>query len=229
MLRVFQEENFFSVLQGFCMPGCGLGRNVYARGIVLGINHMENVHKTEEMHMDAAGAQLERGRREICQRLAECQNEEVLWQAIILFQHYPFRTSGRGARPGVEFTYRIKERRDGKLGGEIVVDRKEKTITQSSVCIAYQKVKELGGVVSGPKKLGVFGASYLYSIFIRLGVICRTAVQKTESEPKAEKTTGETEADPEGTVQSDLQTFRQDIGLHTVYKFEEQEENNNGK
>ena len=30
---------------------------------------------------------------------------------------------------------------------------------------------ELGRIVSGPKKLGTFGASYLYPVFVRIGVI----------------------------------------------------------
>jgi hypothetical protein len=44
--------------------------------------------------------------------------------------------------------------------------------------MAYKKAVELG-VVTGPKKLGVFGASYLWPIFVELGV-CR----KNEEEPK---------------------------------------------
>lgn len=51
------------------------------------------------------------------------------------------------------------------------VDRKEKSITRSSVEMAYLKALEMDGVVTGPKKLGVFGASYLYPVFVRLGVI----------------------------------------------------------
>ncbi len=138
---------------------------------------MENVYESGRSNGDAADGQLARERKEICERLAGCWDEELLWQAIVLFQNYPFCTSGRGARPGVAFTYTIKERRDGRLGGEMVVDRKEKTITQSSVYIAYRKVRELGGIVTGPKKLGVFGASYLYPVFIRFGVIRGTKPQ----------------------------------------------------
>ncbi len=37
--------------------------------------------------------------------------------------------------------------------------------------VAYRKAKELGGVVAGPKALGAFGASYIYPIFISLGII----------------------------------------------------------
>lgn len=34
-----------------------------------------------------------------------------------------------------------------------------------------KKVIELNGEIAGPKKLGVFGSSYLYSIFLRFGLI----------------------------------------------------------
>ena len=56
-----------------------------------------------------------------------------------------------------------------------MIDRKEKTITRNTVLLAYEKALELmetEGCVSGPKKLGVFGASYLYPVFLKLG-ICR--------------------------------------------------------
>lgn len=46
-----------------------------------------------------------------------------------------------------------------------------KSITRATVELAYQKALEMGGIVEGPKKLGVFGASYLYPVFVRLGVI----------------------------------------------------------
>lgn len=65
---------------------------------------------------------------------------------------------------GLKFTCKIK-------GGEMFVNRKTKSITQATVFMAFRKAMELGGVVAGPKKLGTFGASYLYPIFIRLGVI----------------------------------------------------------
>ena len=37
--------------------------------------------------------------------------------------------------------------------------------------MAFRKALELGGAVAGPKKLGTFGASYLYPVFVRIGVI----------------------------------------------------------
>lgn len=86
----------------------------------------------------------------------------LLWDALTLFEGFPFHTA-----KGLVFTYKIR-------GGEMFVDRKDKSITQSSVQIAFRKALELGRSVKGPKKLGTFGASYLYPIFIRLGVIQKT-------------------------------------------------------
>ncbi len=51
------------------------------------------------------------------------------------------------------------------------VSRKSKSITQSTVMMAFHKALELGGQATGPKKLGTFGASYLYPVFVEIGVI----------------------------------------------------------
>ena len=57
-----------------------------------------------------------------------------------------------------------------------------KSITQSTVFIAFHKALELEGIVTGPKKLGTFGASYLYPVFLELGVICPdNSIQEKES------------------------------------------------
>lgn len=47
----------------------------------------------------------------------------------------------------------------------------KKIYESATVDIAFQKALELGEKATGPKKLGVFGASYLYPVFVRLGVI----------------------------------------------------------
>ena len=92
--------------------------------------------------------------------------DDALWDALICWQGEPFLTA-----KGLVFTYSIRARRDGAIGGEMFISRKEKSITQSTVFMAFHRALELGGAVPGPKKLGTFGASYLYPIFIRLGVI----------------------------------------------------------
>ena len=99
------------------------------------------------------------------------QNEDEVWNKIAEMQDEVFKTSGRNGKGGVEFTYRIKKDKNGCWCGEMFVSTKEKSITRSTVMQAYRKALELGGIVTGPKKLGTFGASYLYSIFIRLGII----------------------------------------------------------
>jgi hypothetical protein len=89
-------------------------------------------------------------------------DEITLWNTILDHQGETFTTSGRGARPGVSFSYTIR-------GAEMFVDRKVKSITRATVIRAYHRAIELG-VVTGPKKLNAFGASYLLPIFKRIGV-----------------------------------------------------------
>lgn len=88
--------------------------------------------------------------------------EELLWNALIAFEDYPFRTA-----KGLRFHYSIK-------GNEIYFSRKEKSVTRATANIALEKTVELqrqGVVITGPKMLRCFGASYLYPVFIRIGVI----------------------------------------------------------
>ncbi|MDY3250344.1 MAG: hypothetical protein SOX32_08370 [Candidatus Choladocola sp.] len=93
--------------------------------------------------------------------------EQCLWEIMTRLQGTEFVTA-----KGLHYTYSIK-------GREMFADRKEKSITQATVFAAFRRILELGGgehaafpvVVSGPKKLGTFGASYLYPVFLRIGVI----------------------------------------------------------
>ena len=96
---------------------------------------------------------------------------ECLWRAVLAFEGYPFRTAGRGKTPGVKFSYQVKRSRGGQPDGEIKVNRKEKTITRATIELAYQRAIEMSGVVTEPKKLGVFGAICLYPMLVRFGVI----------------------------------------------------------
>ena len=109
----------------------------------------------------------------------------ALWRCVFVFEGYPFSTSGRGSRTGVEYTYQVS--RKGSSGGRhyagdsvqgygnelwVVMDgeKKEKSISRSTVELGFQKYLEVlitEGAVSGPKKLGVFGASYLLPLFQR--------------------------------------------------------------
>lgn len=87
---------------------------------------------------------------------------ELLWQVLCALEQNIFYTV-----KGISFTYIIR-------GHEMFVDRKEKSITQATVGLAAQRVLEKqaqGIAITGPKKIGTFGASYLYPIFQQIGLI----------------------------------------------------------
>ena len=89
------------------------------------------------------------------------EEELHLWEKLQQLQTYTFHTTR-----GLEFTYHI-------TGNELFIDRKEKSITRSTVNMAYRRARELmreEGKVKGPKKLETFGASYLYPVFLELGI-----------------------------------------------------------
>lgn len=131
------------------------------------INRETNLGLSEEkveQNITARQNQLDQKQQKACENLLKQPCEENLWEALLVFAGYPFKTS-----KGLEFSYSVK-------GNEIFVDRKKKSLTRATVDMAFQKVLELGegnlpAVVTGPKKLGTFGASYLYPLFIRMGII----------------------------------------------------------
>lgn len=97
---------------------------------------------------------------------------EVLWEALSAFAGDPFKTA-----KGLSYTYSIR-------GNEMFFTRKEKSVTRASVNRAFDTVLRLqreGTAITGPKMLRCFGASYLYPIFIRIGVV-RTGALIMEAE-----------------------------------------------
>lgn len=88
--------------------------------------------------------------------------EDALWERIEKHTGEEFTTA-----KGLTFTYAIR-------GSEMFVSRKEKSITRATVNVAYHRAMELldiGEEVDGPKKLGTFGASYIYPVFVKIGII----------------------------------------------------------
>ena len=123
-------------------------------------------YNLEELSVNAERIRLYRERKQKCAEfgtklptLTEREQEEALWNILTDLQGCVFLTA-----KGLKFTYKMK-------GGEMFVSRKSKSITQATVFMAFRKAQELGGVVAGPKKLGTFGVSYLYPVFVRIGVI----------------------------------------------------------
>lgn len=99
------------------------------------------------------------------ENVSECSQDvldNLLWSTLETFQNYSFFTAKK-----LEFSYVLK-------GYEMFVSRKDKSITKSTVILSFHKalaVQTRDGRVAGPKKLGTFGASYLYPIFLFLGII----------------------------------------------------------
>ena len=123
-------------------------------------------YNLEELSVNAERIRLYRERKQKCAEfsaklstLTEREREEALWNLLADLQGCVFLTA-----KGLKFTYKVR-------GGEMFVNRKSKSITQATVFMAFRKVQELGGAITGPKKLGTFGASYLYPVFVRIGVI----------------------------------------------------------
>lgn len=108
-----------------------------------------------------------------------------LWRCVCLFQGYPFVTSGKGSRAGVKFKYEVSKsssgggrRYDGQsvegYGNELWIisasgEKREKSITRSSVDYALKIAREMD--VTGPKQLKIYGASYVFSLFKRFGLV----------------------------------------------------------
>ncbi len=114
------------------------------------------------------------------------EQKVMLWRAVIAYADYPFQTYGRKGVGGVKFKYNVSGpggnsgRKykgvsiDG-YGNEMFVEGREKSISRSTVELAFftaLRIQEEAGCVSGPKKLKIPGSgSYIYSLFLRLGVI----------------------------------------------------------
>ena len=117
-----------------------------------------------------------RNRKAMVDKLSEAlcgvdieQTKAILWDTLVAFEDYPFNTA-----KGLRYYYTVK-------GNELFISRKEKSVTRASVNMAFETAVRLqreGSEITGPKMLGCFGASYLYPIFIRIGVI-RDGKEKT--------------------------------------------------
>lgn len=78
-------------------------------------------------------------RRERINILKEAPSEENLWQAVMAFQDYPFKTV-----TGLPFQYTLKTGKNGEWTKELWIDRREKSksLSWSSVVLAFKKQPE---------------------------------------------------------------------------------------
>ena len=132
--------------------------------------YKKSVYKSEDLSMNAERISVYRRRQQAVRNLMECMNEHALWDAVVAFQRYPFRTI-----TGLPFTYELKKGRNGDYNRELIIDRRSesKTVVWSSVMRAFEKAVELQGeIVLRPKALGdIRGVSYIYPMLYRFGVI----------------------------------------------------------
>lgn len=77
---------------------------------------------------------------------------DTLWEQIVKRQGEMFYT-----KKGLPFTYYIK-------GGELFASRRERSITKSTFEKAFQKIRQNPHEISGPKKLNVYGAPYVWAV-----------------------------------------------------------------
>ena len=123
------------------------------------------IYNVDELSLYAERCRMYRKRKQAVEQLQICKGasleyvEKYLWSTIEIFSGYSFTTI-----KGLRFRYAVN-------GNEIQINRKKKSITRSSVKVALKVTLEKNGYISGPKKIGVYGASYLYSMFLRFGLI----------------------------------------------------------
>lgn len=88
-----------------------------------------------------------------------------LWDVIRAHEGKEFLT-----KKGLPFTYTIK-------GGELFTNRRERSITKSTFEKAYEKLiqDQIGENapkrIVGPKTLNVYGAPYVWAVFMGIGLI----------------------------------------------------------
>ena len=121
-----------------------------------------------------------RKRNKVLEELRTEQSKEALWEAVIAFQEYKFRTYS-----GLVFSYSLKEGRGDNYTKELFIDRREnsRSLAWSSVLLAFQNIPSIGSVVDRPKALGdIRGVTYICAMFYRFGLIDALANAKEKME-----------------------------------------------
>lgn len=136
----------------------------------------------------SVGAERQRHYRAVA-ALKKNPSEETLWNCIVAFRGYKFKTMS-----GLPFTYQLKRGRGNVFTKELWIDRREgsKSLAWSSIMIAYRSIGTIGEVMDRPKALGdIRGASYIYAIFYRFGLIDMPEKAKEKMEPMKNNDTGD--------------------------------------
>lgn len=135
----------------------------------------------EEKDKISVGAERQRRYRAV-KLLRKERTEEKLWNAVVIYGGVKFWTFS-----GLPFTYELRKGRSGEFTRELWIDRREhsKSLAWSSVLLAFEKVKDGKIKVERPKDLGdIRGVTYIYSLFLRFGLI---EAAKNDKSQKSEK------------------------------------------
>lgn len=132
--------------------------------------YTKGAYKLDSPTLYAEQGRLFRTRKAACEVLQKHMDTEdaeiYLWRTVEAFANYPFATE-----KGLPLKYAVK-------GGEVFFNRKEKSVTKATVMRAFHQARQIQaekGSISGPKELGTFGASYLYPVFLRIGVCTKNS------------------------------------------------------
>ena len=165
ILRLYKEGKTITEIMGYT----GLKRSA----VLSYLPYSKTIYKADELSTDAERIRLFRMRQKRCQDfmidiavMSDGEAEAYLWETLEYLQGCVFHTIGRGKKEGLRFRYMIK-------GGELYVDGKDNKITRATVKQAFAntcKLQNEMGYVAGPGEIGTIGASYLYPIFLRLGI-----------------------------------------------------------
>ena len=131
--------------------------------------YTKGLYNATEISLNAERCRTYKIRQEQVRLLKETLSEENLWQAVIAFQEYPFKTA-----TGLPFRYKLKVGKNGEYNRELLIDRREKSksLAWSSVVLAFENSKRISEEVKKPKALGdIRGVSYIYPILWRFGLI----------------------------------------------------------
>ena len=113
--------------------------------------YTKGLYNATEISLNAERCRTYKIRQEQVRLLKETLSEENLWQAVIAFQEYPFKTA-----TGLPFRYKLKVGKNGEYNRELLIDRREKSksLAWSSVVLAFENSKRISEEVKKPKALG---------------------------------------------------------------------------
>ena len=130
--------------QGKTIPEIMAATNLGNHSVQGYLPYRKTIYNLSELSNKAKRLRLSRYRQNLCSNFANAiigmsrdEEEEYLWKTLSDVSGRIFHTSGRGGKGSVKFTYTIK-------GGEMFINKKDESITRSSVIMAYHKAKEMG-------------------------------------------------------------------------------------